>query len=334
MPARPAGASCRRISSGRDVRKSGRRACLAPGGRYNPRMSIDRISGWHRLRNLALAALVASTVAGNSLAQGAPASASPVPAFPGSATLPEAPNDMRLPGPNPRHCGSTRYSALCAEGRWANFANMRVELKAPRFSGAYSMEQPQNGDVHTTYREQAGSTRRGGEIVFINDDAFAFRSRDRFQTPETILDEMMSTPILVTQLAALLLDQGALVGPGEITTPLPFSARNATQYLRTEAPNAAALFGPPWEVTGSVAPAADGMLAFRLRLSYRPVDRKGRIQAGKRDTVELTGTVAYGERRKAMSDTFDLVGWKLMLRNSEIDPVKSMDEARQAVAGR
>ncbi len=297
-------------------------------------MPINRISGWQRLRNIAAAVLVATTVAGNGLAQDATAPFSAVPAFPGSATLPELPNDMRLPGPNPRHCGSTRHSAVCAEGRWTNFANMHVELKAPRFSGVYSMERPQNGEVHTTYREVAGSTRRGGEIVFINDDAFAYRSRERFHSPEVILDEMMSTPVLVTQLAALLLDQGALVGPDEITTPLPFSARNATQFLRTEAPNAAALFGPPWEVTGSVAPAADGALAFRLRLSYRPVDRKGRIQAGKRDTVELTGTVTYGERRKAMSDTFDLVGWKLMLRNSEIDPVKSMDEARQAVAGR
>jgi len=297
-------------------------------------MPIVCISGWRRLRGTVVAALVATTVAGGSLAQDVTRAFSPVPGFPGSATLPEAPNNQSLPGPNPRHCGPSRHSALCAEGRWAQFANMRVELTAPRFSGAYSMEQPQNGDVHTTYREQAGSTRRGGEIVFINDDAFAFRSRDRFQSPETILDEMMSAPILVTQLAALLLDHGALVGPDEITKPLTFSARNATQYLRTEAPGAAALFGPPWEVTGSVAPAADGALAFRLRLSYRPVDRKGRIQTGKRDTVELTGTVAYGERRKAMSDTFDLVGWKLMLRNSEVDPVKSMGEARQAVGGR
>jgi hypothetical protein len=297
-------------------------------------MPIVCISVWRRLRGTVVAALVATLVAGSSLAQDAATLFTPIPGFPGSAALPEAPNNQSLPGPNPRHCGHTRYSALCAEGRWANFANMRVELTAPRFSGAYSMEQPQNGDVHTTYREQAGSTRRGGEIVFINDDAFAFRSRDRFQSSETILDEMMSTPILVTQLAALLLDQGALVGPDEITAPLPFSARNATQYLRTEAPNAAALFGPPWEVTGSVAPAADGALAFRLRLAYRPVDRKGRIQTGKRDTVELTGTVTHGERRKAMSDTFDLVGWKLMLRNSEVDPVKSMGEARQAVGGR
>jgi hypothetical protein len=297
-------------------------------------MPIDRIAGWRRFRDVAVATLVAGCVAGGSLAQDASSQRSPLPGFPGGATLPEFQDDLRLPGPNPRLCGPSRYSALCAEGRWADFSSMRVELKAPRFVGEYSMERPQNGDVHTTYREVAGSTRRGGEIVFINDDAFAYRSRDRFQSSETILDEMMSAPILVTQLAALLLDQGALVGPGEVTEPLPFSARNATQFLRTQAPDAAALFGPPWEVTGSVAPAADGALAFRLRLSYRPVDRKGRVQAGRRDTVELTGTVVHGERRKAMSESFDLVGWKLMYRNGEIDPVKSMGEARLAVGGR
>lgn len=297
-------------------------------------MANECIARCRRLRDVAVTALLAAILAGSSLAQDATTPFSTIPGFPGGAILPEPPNDLSLPGPNPRHCGATRYSALCAEGRWANFANMRVELKAPRFSGEYAMERPQNGDVHTTYREHAGSTRRGGEIVFINDDAFAYRSRDRFQSTETILDEMMSAPILVTQLAALLLDQGALVGPDEITTALPFRAGNATQFLRTQGPNTAALFGPPWEVTGSVAPTADGALTFRLRLSYRPVDRKGRIRTGKRDTVELTGTVTYGEHRKAMPDTFDLVGWKLMFRNSEVDPVKSMDEARQAAGGR
>ncbi len=287
-----------------------------------------------RVRTFGAAALIAVTLTGSSLAQNATTFDTSPPGFPGAATLPPMAEDTRLPGPNPRMCGLTRWSALCAEGRWANFANMKVELKAPRFNGVYTMEQPENGDVHTTYREQAGRQRRGGEIVFVNEDAFAFRTREKFAEPESILDEMMSAPIMVTQLAALLLDQGALVGPDEITGPLTFSARNATQFLRAEAPGAASLFGPPWEVTGSVAPAADGALAFRVHLSFRPVDRKGRIHAGKRDTIELSGTVAYGEKRKAMSDTFDLVGWKLMIRFQDAGEVKTMGEARQAVGGR
>jgi hypothetical protein len=87
-------------------------------------------------------------------------------------------------------------------------------------------------------------------------------------------------------------------------------------------------------MTGTVAPAADGALSFRLHLSFRPVDRKGRIQASKRDTVDLSGTVSYGERRKAMSDTFDLTGWKLMYRNRDAGVAATMSEARQAVGGR
>ncbi len=287
-----------------------------------------------RNRFLGMAILVVATWAGSSVAQVASPGASAPAGFPGAAMLPKAPADTRLPGPNPRHCGTTRWSALCAEGRWSRFSRMQVALKAPGFAGEYSMEQPENNDVHTTYREQAGTTRRGGEVLFVNDEAFAYRSRDRFHSPETMLDELMSTPILVTQLAALLLDQGALVGPDEITKPLAISARNTTQFLRTEAPNVAALFGPPWAMTGSVAPAPEGGLAFRLRLTHRPVDGKGRLLADKRDTVELNGTVFYDERRKAMSETFDLVGWKLIFRNSEMDPVKTLGEARQAVGPR
>ena len=297
------------------------------------RMVIEFFARCGRACNLAVF-LIAGMLAGSSIAQNATTFDTSPSGFPGAATLPSMPEDTRLPGPNPRLCGPTKWSALCAAGRWASFSNMQVELKAPRFNGVYTMEQPENGDVHTTYREQAGAKVRGGEIVFINDDAFAFRTREKFREPESILDEMMSAPIMVTQLASLLLDQGALVGPDEITQPVAVSARHATQYLRAEAPGAASLFGPPWELTGSVAPAADGTLAFRLQLSFRPVDRKGRIQTSKRDTIALSGTVRYGERRKAMSDTFDLVGWKLMVRNQEADAVKTMSEARQVVGGR
>jgi len=279
--------------------------------------------------------LLALASTGATLAQGLPPSSSAATSgLPGAATLPDLPTDHRLPGPDPRQCGSTKFSALCAEGRWSDFALMRVEMKAPGFVGVYSMDQPVNRDVHTTYSETHGKTRRGGEVVFVNDDTFAYRSRDKFASNETMLDELMSSPILVTQLAGLLLDLGALVGPAEITKPLDISARSITQYLRTEAPGMAALFGPPWAMTGSVRPGENGELAFRLRLSHRPVDGRGRLQAGKRDVVDLVGTVNYGNRRKAMPDTFDLVGWKLMNRNNPIDPVATMEEARRAVGGR
>ena len=307
-------------------------------------MTSILLTGGARARRCCMAAWLALAVGVGAHAQVAPLA--PVPAtasvtapastsgLPGASTLPAMPSDNRLPGPDPRQCGSTRWSALCAEGRWSNFARMRVQMKAPVFVGVYTMEQPANRDVHTTYRETHGKTRRGGEVVFVNDDTFAYRSRDRFASADTMLDEMMSSPILVTQLAALLLDLGALVGPDEITKPLDIAARNATQYLRTEAPAMAALFGPPWDMTGSVRPADNGELAFRLRLSHRPVDGRGRLHPTQRDVVELVGTVGYGDRRKSMSDTFDLVGWKLVNRGNTMDPVKTMEEARQAVGGR
>ena len=285
-------------------------------------------------RRVGAIALFVLTAAGTASAQ----IATPTPAapfgFPGAASLPTAPSDTRLPGPDPRQCGSTRWSALCAEGRWSKFARMQVEMKAPGFVGTYMMDHPENNDVHTTYIETAGTRRRSGEIVFVNEDAFAYRSRDRFESPASMLDEMMTSPILVTQLAALLLDQGALVGPDDITKRLDFTAHNATQFLRTEAPGAAALFGPPWEMTGSVRPGDDGTLAFRMRLSHRPVDSRGRVRAGKRDIVEINGTVSYRDRRKAMSPTFDLVGWNLVHLGNKMDEVKTLDEARQAVGGR
>ncbi len=298
------------------------------------RMNFNFLPDGRRLLGATMIGLLTLASTGTALAQGLPPSSAATSGLPGAASLQDLPTDHRLPGPDPRQCGSTKYSALCAEGRWSDFASMRVELKAPGFVGVYSMDQPDNRDVHTTYSETHGKTRRGGEVVFVNDDTFAYRSRDKFASNESMLDEMMSSPIVVTQLAGVLLELGALVGPAEITKPLAISARSATQYLRTEAPAMAALFGPPWEMTGTVHPGENGELAFRLRLTHRPVDARGRLLAGKRDVVDLVGTVNYSNRRKAMPDTFDLVGWKLMNRNNPIGPVATMDEARRAVGGR
>ena len=58
------------------------------------------------------------------------------------------------------------------------------------------------------------------------------------------------------------------------------------------------------------------------------------MRAGKRDIVEINGTVSYRDRRKAMSPTFDLVGWNLVHLGNKMDEVKTLDEARQAVGGR
>jgi len=297
-------------------------------------MTFNIVPLARQMRHAATIILVVLASMAGALSQGLPSSSAATSGLPGVSTLPAMPLDNRLPGPDPRQCGASKYSALCAEGRWSNFARMRVEMKAPDFVGSYSMEQPDNRDVHTTYSETHGTTRRGGEVVFVNDDTFAYRSRDKFVSTDTILDEMMSSPILVTQLAALLLDHGALVGPAEITKPLNISARSATQFLRTEAPGMAALFGPPWEMAGSVRPGENGDLAFRLRLTHRPVDGRGRVQPGKRDVVDLVGTVNYSNRRSAMPATFDLVGWKLVSRGNPIESVATMEDARQAVGGR
>jgi hypothetical protein len=82
-------------------------------------------------------------------------------------------------------------------------------------------------------------------------------------------------------------------------------------------------------MTGSVRPGEDGRLAFTLRLTFHPVDRIGKVLAGRTEIVALAGTVAFVNRRRAMPDTFDLVGWKLLRNNQELAPASTLDEARR-----
>jgi len=275
-------------------------------------------------------ALAASCVS----AQALPPVAAPPASVAASPGLPEPPADTRLPGPDPRQCGTSKWSALCATGRWTQFATIDVRVTASGFTATYTMEQFGNGQVHATYREEAGTARRGGEIVLIDEDGFAYRSRETFPAADSIIDYMMSSPIMISKLAALLLDLGVLGPPGDVTRPQPITAGSTTQFIRTEAPRIAALYGPPWKLTGTVSRAGDDKVAFSLRLRFRPVDEKGKLMAGKTDTVALEGTLSFVPQRAALPDSFDLVGWKLVKRDEPRAGVNTIAEALQSFGSR
>jgi len=255
----------------------------------------------------------------------------PAAALPNPDALPLAPPNLRLPGPDPRECGPTKFSALCAAGRWLQFSRMTMKVAGPRFSADYVLEQAQNGELHATYRERVQGNERGGEIILIGTDGFAYRSREKFPDAGSIIDYTTSNPLMMGQLVALLLDLGVLGPPSEVSAPQPIKASNATQYLRTAAPRMALLYGAPWSMTGSVRRAQDDAVAFTLRLRYTPVDRNGMAIKGKSDNLTLEGVVSYAPKLPAFPESFDLLGWKLMKLETPLRSVSNLGEAREAV---
>ncbi|MBK9114366.1 MAG: hypothetical protein IPM22_01665 [Betaproteobacteria bacterium] len=251
--------------------------------------------------------------------------------LPGLAAVPKPPADLRLPGPDPRDCGTTRYAALCAKGRWSQFARMEVTLKAGAFSGTYTMERPDNGEILTTYDERTPRGRRGGEVLLLSDDAFAYRTREQLPTDDDILDYMLSAPNMAMQLVAVLLDEGVLGGPADVTGRVAIAAGSDTQYIRTESPTTAALYGPPWRVTGTIHPDDGGRLSFALRFTFRPVHRDGRLAQGRTQTIELAGHVSFAGRRPAMPDSLDLVGWKIVRGGAPLPAASTLAQARSSV---
>ncbi|MCC7326224.1 MAG: hypothetical protein IT521_05410 [Burkholderiales bacterium] len=272
---------------------------------------------------MALAAVLATGTVG---AQRAPPTTSP-----GTSALPSAPVDTRLPGIDPRQCGTSRWSALCAEGRWSQFASIVVRVKTTGFSAEYVLEQAGNGELHATYREEAKGSSRGGEILLLGTDGIAYRTRDPLPPPDAIIDYMLSSALMMSKLVAVLLDQGALVGPSEVTATLPIKAGSTTQYLRTDAPRIAALYGPPWTMTGTLHPAGDRKLDYALRLVFRPVDGKGAATPGGSEAIALEGSVSFTERRPAFPESFDLVGWKFMKVETPLPAVRTLGEARRSL---
>ena len=151
----------------------------------------------------------------------------------------------------------------------------------------------------TTYAERMPGGRRGGEVLLVSDDSFAYRTRETLPSDADMLDYMLGAPNMMTQLVAVLLDQGVLEGPSDVTQARTFAAGSTTAFLRTETPNTAALYGPPWRVTGTVRPSGDGRLAYSLRLTFRPVDARGKVDTTRTETSTSRATcrTAHGARR-------------------------------------
>ena len=248
-----------------------------------------------------------------------------------TSALPAAPANPSLPGVDSRQCGTTKWSALCAAGRWAQFAALDLTVKTAGFTGTYQVEIAANGEMHVTYREDAHGTRRSGEGVLFGIDGIAYRTRDALPPADAVIDYVFSSPLMMGKLVAVLLDQGVLEAPAEVTAPRSIRAGSTTQFIRADAPRLATLYGPPWSMTGTVKPAGDGRVAFALALRYRPVDAKGVPVAGKTDTLQLDGTVSFAPPRPQLPDTMDVVGWKVMKRDAPVAGVATLAEARAAV---
>lgn len=254
----------------------------------------------------------------------------PVADLPGAGNL-SAPADTRLPGPDPRQCGTSKYAALCAVGRWSQFSKMNLHAKVAGFTGDYAIEGAGNGDRHATYREEVAGHHRGGEVVLIGEQGIAYRTRDTLPEPQDIIDYLLSTPIMMSKLAALLLDMGVLGPPADVGRSRAITAESRTQFIRAEAPRTATLYGPPWRMTGTVQRTNDDQIAFTLHLRFRPVDAKGRLIAGKTEAIELAGTVSYAPPPPAFSDTMDLTGWSLMRDTAPMERVTTLGEARKSL---
>lgn len=254
-----------------------------------------------------------------------------MPTPPEASRLPPAPVNAPLPGVDNRQCGTTRWSALCAAGRWTQFATLDLTVKTAGFTGTYRLEEAANGELHATYREDAHGQRRSGEAVIFGIDGIAFRTRDALPPPDAVIDYLFSSPLMMAKLTAVLLDQGVLEAPTEVTSRRAIRAGSTSQFIRADAPRLATLYGPPWSMTGTVQPTADGRLAFALSLRFRPVDQRGVPVPGKTDTLELSGSVSFADRRPQLPDTMDLLGWKVMKRESPVAGAATLAEARAAV---
>jgi len=245
----------------------------------------------------------------------------------------KAPGNLGLPGIDQRECGPTTHHALCARGRWTFFSTIDLRVSAPGFAATYTMEIAQNSEVRATYRESAGGRTRSGEILLVGTESVAYRTQETFPDDVSVLDTMISPPILTAQLAALLLDQGVIGPPADVTAIRTIRASSTTQYIRASAPSAALLFAPPWRMSGTARPGATrNDVAFAMKLDYRPVDAKGAVLTGRTETLAIEGSMSFAPRRDALPDSFDLSGFSLLRDDKKVDAQPTVGAFRKVIA--
>lgn len=252
----------------------------------------------------------------------------------GAHALPAPPANTQLPGVDPRQCGSSKWSALCAEGRWARFAQIRFDVRVDAFNGSYTIEHTGSGEAHATSREAMDAKSQSGEAVIVGEDSFAYRSRSASTRPDQMLDQIMTSPLVFSELVAVLLEAALPEGPDGVAATRAVNASSASQFILTQAPGAAVLYGPPWNVGGSLRRSGAKELTFDLRFRFRPVDSAGRPSRSTTRTARLQGSLRYDDMRERLPDTFDLVGWKLVKGGTPLADVRSLGEARQAAGAR
>jgi hypothetical protein len=149
-----------------------------------------------------------------------------------------------------------------------------------------------------------------------------------------MLDQIMTSPIVFSELVAVLLEAALPEGPEGIARTHTVKAGSESQFVLTQAPGGAVLYGPPWSVSGTVRRGETGALAFDLDFRYRPVDASGRAAKSGTDTARLSGSARYAPPRERLPDTFDLVGWKLVRAGTLLGAASTLGEARQLAAPR
>jgi hypothetical protein len=232
-----------------------------------------------------------------------------------------------------RACGPAPHGAWCADGPWSKFASMDFMVSAGNFKADYVVRVPAGGDLYARYDEKRGGKRRKGEILVVGDRAIAFLTGDERDESREIDTQMLSAPLMLSQLVSVLLQTGAPGGEKTFAQTRQVSVQETTRFVLTGVPGAAALYGPPWSVTGTVRRAAPGKVDFSLRFRFTLVDATGAIVPGKTETIALSGTATYPAKREGFPDSFSLAGWQLQQNGADLPEMPTLGAMRQFLRG-
>ena len=247
----------------------------------------------------------------------------PLPAIALAAALAAAPPALAAPSAT---CGPPPDGAICASGPWAEFGAMTVYAVQGESRSRYEIVLGEGRDIKVALTENNPSYKGRADALLIDGSVLVTRS-DRGLPNRG--QELLSDPLLAAQEVATLLHAALPKGPKSVTASTKVNA-SGKRFVVASTPTATTIYGPPWKVEGTIAPAGKDGYSYDLTFTARVGTPDGTVQ--QRELVtRYSGRVSFPVPRPRIPDSTSLAGWKFDLPNAEGQGFATLGEARRAM---
>jgi hypothetical protein len=180
-----------------------------------------------------------------------------------------------------------------------------TQLGSPGVMSSYLQTSRLNNDLRVDLDITASEQPQRGTILMVGGRVFV--SKGVKLEPGAEIDAL-DGPVLYTILTTKVLGRALPAGPGKTLGSQKFAHRDEKAGIQFATPSAEGFIPPPWSVSGTIEPKADGSVAFDFVLKWTAADD---TKAPHPLETRLSGSFEHGKDFR-LDDGMALQGWTVL----------------------